>query len=110
MSLETVYQLAIEQAPSLAQHISVDLPRRKVLTRAVRCAMSIFGEWSENTLKYDGPLSTVYGRENYPGERYGVQARQTLNMSQFREMQRRGALFNRSGVTSLKPRSNFWRR
>ena len=100
MSLETVYQLAIEQAPSLA------IAQYRVDSAAAQSAdargsllpqVSIFGEWSENTLKYDGPLSTVYGRENYPGERYGVQARQTLfNMSQFREMQRRGALFNRS--------------
>ena len=40
--------------------------------------------------------------EKTVGERYGVQARQTLfNMSQFREMQRRGALFNALRVTSL---------
>ena len=75
MSLETVYQLAIEQAPSLA------IAKYRVDSAAAQSAdargsllpqVSIFGEWSENTLSYDGPLSTVYGRENYPGERYGL--------------------------------------
>ena len=100
MSLETVYQLAIEQAPSLAiAKYRVDSAEAQTADArgSLLPQLSLFGEWSENTLSYDGPLSAVYGRENYPGERYGLQARQTLfNMSQFREMQRRGALFDRS--------------
>ncbi len=100
MSLEAVYGLAVEQAPSLA------IARYRVDSAEAQSAdargslfpqVSLFGEWSENELSYDGPLSSVYGRENYSGERYGFQARQALfNMSRFRELQRRDALFDRS--------------
>ena len=100
MSLETVYALAVDHAPSLAiaQYRSQAAEAQSAEARgALLPQLSLFGEWSENKLSYDGPLSAIYGRENYPGERYGFQARQTLfNMSRFREMQRRGALFDRS--------------
>ena len=100
MSLEAVYQLAIEQAPSLAiaqYRVDSAEAQRADARGSLLPQLSLFGEWSENKLSYDGPLSAVYGRENYPGERYGFQARQALfNMSQFREMQRRAALFDRS--------------
>ena len=100
MSLENVYQLAIEQAPTLAiAKFRVDSAeaQRAEARGSLLPQLSLFGEWSENKLSYDGSLSAVYGRENYPGERYGFQARQTLfNMSPFREMQRRGALLDRS--------------
>ena len=100
MSLETVYLLAVEQAPSLA------IARYRMDSAEAQSAdargsllpqVSLFGEWSENKLSYDGALSPIYGEENYPGQRYGFQARQALfNMSRFREMQRRDALFDRS--------------
>ena len=100
MSLETVYGLAVDQAPSLAiaQYRSQAAEAQSVEARgALLPQLSLFGEWSENKLSYDGPLSAIYGRENYPGERYGFQARQALfNMSRFREMQRRTALVDRS--------------
>ena len=100
MSLESVYQLAVEQAPTLAiarYRVDSAEAQRADARGSLLPQLSLFGEWSENKLSYDGPLSAVYGRENYPGERYGVQARQTLfNMSQLRETQRRGALFDRS--------------
>ena len=64
---------------------------------AVLPQLSLFGEWSENNLRYDGELGALYDEQDYSGQRYGFQARQTLfNMSQFRELQRRGALFDRS--------------
>ena len=100
MSLETVYLLAVEQAPSLA------IARYRMDSAEAQSAdargsllpqVSLFGEWSENKLSYDGALPSIYGEENYPGQRYGFQARQALfNMSRFREMQRRDALFDRS--------------
>ena len=100
MSLEALYGLAVEQAPSLAiaQYRSQAAEAQSAEARgALLPQLSLFGEWSENTLSYDGQLSAIYGRENYPGERYGFQARQALfNMSKFREVQRRGALFDRS--------------
>jgi outer membrane protein len=100
MSLEAVYGLAVDRAPSLAiaQYRSQAAKAQWAEARgAVLPQLSLFGEWSENTLSYDGPLSALYGEEDYPGERYGFQARQTLfNVSQFREVQRRDALFDRS--------------
>lgn len=101
MSLETVYQLAVGQAPSLAiaQYRLEAAEAQAVEARgAVLPQVSIFGEWSENTLKYDGgALAAQYGEQRYPGERYGFQIRQTLfNMAAFREAQRRRALSNRS--------------
>ena len=100
MSLETVYTLAVDQAPSLAiaRYRSEAAKEQSAEARgAVLPQLSLFGEWSENTVNYDGPLAAIYGEQDYPGERYGFQARQTLfNMSQFREVQRRDALFDRS--------------
>lgn len=101
MSLETVYQLAVGQAPSLAiaqYRLESAEAQAAEAQGAVLPQLSIFGEWSENTLKYDGgQLAAQYGKQDYPGERYGFQIRQTLfNMAAFREVQRRKALSNRS--------------
>lgn len=100
MSLEAAYILAVDQAPSLA------IAKYRVDSAEAQSAeargsllpqVSLFGEWSENKISYDGSVSALYGRQNYPGERYGFQARQALfNVAAFREMQRRNALFDRS--------------
>ena len=100
MSLEAVYNLAVDQAPSLAiAQYRVDSAQAQATEArgAVLPQLTLFGEWSENTLSYDGVLGQINGDQDYPGERYGFQARQTLfNMSQFRELQRRKALSDRS--------------
>ena len=100
LSLETVYQLAIDQAPSLAiAQYRVDSAEAQSADArgSLLPQVSLFGEWSENKLSYDGSLSALYSQQNYPGERYGFQARQALfNVAAFREMQRRRALFDRS--------------
>ncbi|MDA9798168.1 TolC family protein [Luminiphilus sp.] len=100
LSLETVYQLAVDQAPSLAiAQYRVDSAEAQSADArgSLLPQLSLFGEWSENKISYDGSLSALYGRQNYPGERYGFQARQALfNVAAFREMQRRRTLFDRS--------------
>lgn len=100
LSLEAAYQLATDQAPSLAiAQYRVDSAEAQMAEArgAVLPQLSLFGEWSENNLRYDGELGALYDEQDYSGQRYGFQARQTLfNMSQFRELQRRGALFDRS--------------
>lgn len=100
MSLETVYRLAIDQAPSLAiarYRVDSAEAQRAEARGALLPQVSLFGDWSENKLSYDGSLNTIYGRQNYPGERYGFQARQALfNMSALREAQRQRALYDRS--------------
>ena len=100
LSLEAAYLLATDQAPSLAiAQYRVDSAEAQMAEArgAVLPQLSLFGEWSENNLSYDGALGALYDDQDYPGERYGFQARQTLfNMSQFSEVQRRDALFDRS--------------
>lgn len=100
LSLEAAYLLATDQAPSLAiAQYRVDSAEAQMAEArgAVLPQLSLFGEWSENNLSYDGALGAIYDDQDYPGERYGFQARQTLfNMSQFSEVQRRDALFDRS--------------
>ena len=75
MSLETIYQLAVSQAPSLAiakYQLESAEAQAAVARGAVLPQVSLFGEWSENTLEYDGgALASQYGQQRYPGERYG---------------------------------------
>ena len=100
ISLETAYSYAIDQAPSLATaRYRVDSAEAQsaVARGSILPQLTLFGEWSENTLNYDGPLSAIYGEQEYPGERYGFQARQTIfNMTRFREVQRSDRLVDRS--------------
>ena len=100
LSLEAAYQLATDQRVLAIAQYRVDSAEAQMAEArgAVLPQLSLFGEWSENNLRYDGALGALYDDQDYPGERYGFQARQTLfNMSQFRELQRRDALFDRSG-------------
>ena len=96
MSLEAVYAMALEQAPSLAiaqYRVASAEAQSAEAAGALLPQVSLFGEWTENSLSYRGPLSALYGEETYNGERYGFRARQTLfNMAQFREAQRRKVL------------------
>ena len=56
LSLETIYQLAMDQAPSLAiAKYKVDSAeaQRADARGSLLPQLSLFGEWSENTLSYD---------------------------------------------------------
>ena len=96
ISIEAVYAMALDQAPSLAiaQYRVASIEAQSAeAAGALLPQLSLFGEWTENSLSYRGPLSALYGEETYNGERYGFRARQTLfNMAQFREAQRRKVL------------------
>jgi len=96
MSLEAVYAMALDQAPSLAiaqYRVASAEAQSAEAAGALLPQLSLFGEWTENSLSYRGPLSPLYGEETYNGERYGFRARQTLfNVAQFREAQRRKVL------------------
>jgi len=100
MSLETAYGFAMDQAPSLAvarYRVDTAEAQSAVARGSILPHLSLFGEWSENTLSYDGPLSAVYGEQDYPGERYGFQVKQTVfSMARFREVQRNNRLVDRS--------------
>tara|TARA_B100000035_G_scaffold267095_1_gene239998 strand:- start:57 stop:1427 length:1371 start_codon:yes stop_codon:yes gene_type:complete len=96
MSLEAVYRMAVDQAPSLAvARYRVDSAEAQSAEAAgaLLPQLSVFGEWTDNTLGYDGPLSAVYEDQSYNGERYGFRARQSLfDVARFRELQRREVL------------------
>ena len=96
MSLEAVYRIAVDQAPSLAiARYRVDSAEAQSAEAAgaLLPQLSVFGEWTDNTLGYDGPLSAVYEDQSYNGERYGFRARQSLfDVARFRELQRREVL------------------
>ena len=96
IAIEAVYAMALDQAPSLAiaqYRVASTEAQSAEAAGALLPQLSLFGEWTENSLSYRGPLSALYGEETYNGERYGFRARQTLfNMAQFREAQRRKVL------------------
>lgn len=59
--------------------------------------ISLFGEWSENKVRYESSALSELPSQEYPGERYGLQLRSPLfNMRSFREYERQSALVSRS--------------
>ena len=100
LSLLDVYQLARESAPSLAiAGYRVDNARaQKDIARGrFMPSLSLFGDWSENTVRYEGNELGRLPTQEYPGERYGLQVRSTLlNMRAFRDWERQDALAERS--------------
>ena len=96
MSLLDAYLLARAIDPELAiagYEVDGAAARRDESRGQFLPQVSIFGDWSENKLRYESDeLSSMPSRE-YPGERYGLQLRSPLfNMRAFREYERRGAL------------------
>ena len=100
ITLLSAYALASEGAPRIiiARYELESAGAQKAVARGrVLPQVSLFGQWSDNKLRYDdGQLADFYGEQNYPGERYGYEFRQPLlNMSNFREIERQGALVTR---------------
>ena len=59
--------------------------------------ISIFGDWSENKIRYEGNALSQLPSQDYPGERYGLQLRSPIfNMRSFRDYEVRGALVSQS--------------
>lgn len=100
ITLLSAYALAHEGAPRIviARYELESADAQKAVARGrILPQVSLFGQWSDNKLRYDGgDLADLYGEQNYPGERYGYEFRQPLlNMSNFREIERQGALVRR---------------
>jgi len=96
MSLEAAYNLAREGEPFLEvarYRVQSAEAERDVIRGRILPQLTAFGQWSDNEITYDGAFSDIYGRQKYPGERYGFEIRQSLiNMSNWREVERYGAL------------------
>lgn len=99
-TLNEAYQLARESYPQLAMaQYNVDGKRaaKDVARGSFFPQISIFGDWSENKLRYEASALSQMPTQEYPGERYGLQLRSPLfNMRAFREYERQSALFDQS--------------
>ena len=100
LSLLDAYQAAREIDPALAiAGFRVDgaLAKRDVARGNLFPKISLFGEWSENTVRYERTAISQLPAQEYPGERYGMQLRSPLlNLRSYRELQRQTALVDES--------------
>lgn len=100
LSVLDIYQIARARDPSLATarfrvdgaDANKDVARGKMFPQ-----ISIFGDWSENKVRYESTALSQLPSQEYPGERYGLQLRSPLfNMRSFKEYERQGALVMQS--------------
>ena len=100
ISLLEAYQLARDGDPALAiSRFGLDgaTARRDAARGKNFPQVSLFGEWSQNKVNYDGDTLSHLPSQNYAGERYGLQLRSPLfNGRNFREYGRQSALVGQS--------------
>ncbi len=100
ISFGDAYLLARDSNPQLAiAGYKVDGMRaeRDVARGTFLPQVSIFGDWSENKVRYEASALSQLPSQDYPGERYGLQLRSPLlNMKAYREYERQGALVGQS--------------
>lgn len=100
LSFSEAYQLARENNPELAMAAyKVDgvQAERDVARGRFFPQVSLFGDWSENKVRYESSALSQLPSQNYPGERYGLQLRSPLlNVSAYREYERQAALVDQS--------------
>ena len=106
------YQLAREIDPDLAiSRFAVDGAevRRDTARAEYFPQVSLFGEWSENKLRYDGGSLDSLPSLQYPGERYGLQLRSPiLNMRSFREYERQTSLVAKRKMSLKSLKRNYF--
>jgi outer membrane protein len=100
LSVLDIYQIARANDPSLAiaryrvdsADANKDVARGKMFPQ-----ISVFGDWSENKVRYESTALGQLPTQEYPGERYGLQLRSPLfNMRSFKEYERQRALVTQS--------------
>ena len=95
-SLQEAYELARDSNPQLAiARLRVDGAEADKDEAQGRFfpQVSLFGEWSQNKVRYESNELLQLPAQDYPGERYGMQLRSPLfNMRAFREYERQGEL------------------
>ena len=99
-SLHEAYELARDSYPQLAiARLRVDGAEADKDEAQGRFfpQVSLFGEWSQNKVRYESNELLQLPSQDYPGERYGMQLRSPLfNMRAFREYERQGELVNQT--------------
>lgn len=100
LSLLDTYELARDNDPNLAiarYRLEGSDAQKDVAQGKMFPQVSLFGDWSENKVRYE---DTALGRlpsQEYSGERYGLQLRSPIfNMRSFREYERQSALVRQS--------------
>ena len=99
-SLIDAYTLARDSDPTLAiarYRVDSAAASRDVARGKNFPQVSLFGDWSENKINYEGGAFGQLPSQEYPGERYGVQLRSPLfNWRNFKEYERQKALVGQS--------------
>ena len=99
-SLLEVYEIARESDPALGFYryqvdgskASKDVARGQIFPQ-----VSLFGDWSDNKVRYESSQLGAIPNQEYPGERYGLQLRAPIfNIKSWREFERREALVKQS--------------
>lgn len=100
LSLADAYFLARDSDPVLAiakYRVDGTVAGRDVARGKFFPQVSLFGDWSQNKVRYEESALSQLPSLDYPGERYGLQLRAPLlNMRSFREYERQSALVEQS--------------
>lgn len=99
-SLLEVYEIARQSDPGLGfSRYQVDGSKamRDVAQGQMFPQVSLFGDWSDNKVRYEDTQLGAIPNQEYPGERYGLQLRAPIfNIKSWREFERRQALVSQS--------------
>ena len=95
-SVLDLYLLARERNPSLAiarYRVDGADAKKDAAQGSMFPEVSLFGDWSDNKVRYESTNLSQIPSQEYPGERYGLQLRAPLfNIRSFREYERQSAL------------------
>jgi outer membrane protein len=96
LTLDAAFELALEFDPLLkieTYKISRQKAEKSLAKSQIYPNASIFGQWSENQIEYEDGLPD----RDYPGERYGIQVRQSVfNWGVIKDIQIQSALVDSS--------------
>ena len=99
-TLAAAYRTARETAPTLLTskyQVDIAVADRDISRAKSLPQVSLFGQWSENKIEYDGDVLGRYEDRRYPGERYGVQASQRLfSLASWKENSMRSAMLSQT--------------
>jgi len=99
----TAFSRAKESAPALLTskyQVDIAVADRDISRAKYLPQVSLFGQWSENKIEYEGDLLGSYQDRRYPGERYGVQASQKLfSVATWKENSMRSAVLSQTKNT-----------
>ena len=91
LSLNDIFTLARSNDPRLAiaRYRLDGASAERYCSWQILPAASLFGDWSQNKVRYEGNEYGDIPSLDYPGERYGLQLRAPLfNMRNFRDYER----------------------